>query len=184
MWRSKATRKCGNTANGSRSSAAKAAASPSRRSDCRRITHATAVSGTTETMTCCSAHSGVVSDTKRVSLCDKLTVKRGNIYYADLSGTIGSEQGGIRPVLVVQNDVGNFHSPTIIIAPISTAGKHYLPVHIRIGKSGGLSRNSTVFLEQIRTIDRQRIRHYVGTLDGKMMRKVDDAIKNSLGVNL
>ncbi len=184
MWRSKATRKCGNTANGSRSSAAKAAASPSQRSDCRRITHATAVSGTTETTLCCSARSGVVSDTKRASLCGKLTVKRGDIFYADLSGTIGSEQGGIRPVLVVQNNVGNLHSPTIIIAPISTAGKHYLPVHIRIGRNGRLSRDSTVFLEQIRTIDRQRILHYVGTLDGEMMRKVDDAIKISLGVNL
>lgn len=184
MWRSKATRKCGNTANGSHSSAAKAAASPSRRSDCRRITHATVASGTTGTTTCCSARSDVVSDTKKTSLCGKLTVKRGDIFYADLSGTIGSEQGGIRPVLVVQNDVGNFHSPTIIIAPISTAGKHYLPVHIRIGKSGGLSRDSTVFLEQIRTIDRQRIRHYVGTLDGEIMRKIDDAIKISLGVNL
>ncbi len=183
MWRSKATRKCGNTANGSRSSAVKAA-SPSRRSDCRRIIPATAVSGTIGTTMCCSAHSGVVSDTKRASLCGKLTVKRGDIFYADLSGTIGSEQGGTRPVLVVQNDVGNFHSPTIIIAPISTAGKHYLPVHIRIGKSGGLSRDSTVFLEQIRTIDRQRILHYVGTLDGEMMRRIDNAIKISLGVNL
>jgi len=184
MWRSKATRKCGNTANGSRSSATKAAAFPSQPFDCRRITHATAVSGTTGTMTCCSARSGVVPDTKRASLCGKLTVKRGDVFYADLSGTIGSEQGGIRPVLVVQNNVGNFHSPTIIIAPISTAGKHYLPVHIRIGKSGGLSRDSTVFLEQIRTIDHQRIRHYVGTLDSEMMRKIDDAIKISLGVNL
>lgn len=184
MWRSKVKRKCVKIMDGSRSSAVNAAASPSRRSDCRRITPATAVSGTTGTMTCCSAHSGVVSDTKRASLCDKLTVKRGDIYYADLSRTIGSEQGGTRPVLVVQNDVGNFHSPTVIIAPISTSGKHYLPVHIRIGKSGGLSRDSTVFLEQIRTIDRQRIRHYVGTLDGEMMRKIDNAIKISLGVNL
>jgi mRNA interferase MazF len=109
-------------------------------------------------------------------------VMRGEVYFAQLSPVQGSEQGGVRPVLVVQNDVGNFHSPTIIIAPISTAGKHYLPVHIRIGKSGGLSRDSTVFLEQIRTIDRQRIRHYVGTLDGEMMRKIDNAIKISLGV--
>ena len=178
------TRKCGNTANGSRSSAVNAAVSPSRRSDCRPIIPAMDASGTTETTLCCSARSGVVSDTKRALLCGKLTVKRGDIFYADLSGTIGSEQGGIRPVLVVQNDEGNFHSPTIIIAPISTAGKHYLPVHICIGKSGGLSRNSTVFLEQIRTIDRQRIRDYVGTLDGEIMRKIDNAIKISLGVSL
>lgn len=182
MWRSKVKRKCVKIMDGSRSSAVNAAASPSRRSDCRRITHATAVSGTIGTMTCCSARSGVASDTKRASLCGKLTVKRGDIFYADLSGTIGCEQGGIRPVLVLQNDVGNFHSPTVIIAPISTAGKHYLPVHICIGRNGGLSRNSTVFLEQIRTIDRQRIRHYVGTLDGRMMRKIEDAIKISLGV--
>ena len=184
MWRSKVKRKCVKIMDGSRSSAAKAAASPSRRSDCRRIIPATAVSGTTGTTMCYSARSGVVSDIKRASLCGKLTVKRGDIFYADLSGTIGSEQGGTRPVLVVQNDVGNFHSPTIIIAPISTVGKHYLPVHIRIGRNGGLSRDSTVILEQIRTIDRQRIRHYVGTLDGEMMRRIDDAIKISLGVNL
>ena len=184
MWRSKAKRKCVKIMDGSRSSAVKAAVSPSRRSDCRRITPATAVSGTTETTLFCSARSGVVSDTKRASLCDKLTVKRGDVFYADLSGTIGSEQGGIRPVLVVQNDAGNLHSPTIIIVPISTAGKRNLPVHIRIGKSGGLSRDSTVFLEQIRTIDRQRIRHYVGTLDDEMMRKIDNAIKISLGVSL
>lgn len=184
MWRSKVKRKCVKIMDGSHSSAVKAAAFPSRRSDCRRITHATAVSGTIGITMCCSARSGVASDTKKASLCSKLTVKRGDIFYADLSGTIGSEQGGIRPVLVVQNDVGNFHSPTIIIAPISTAGKQYLPVHIRIGKSGGLSRNSTVFLEQIRTIDRQRIQHYVGTLNDEMMRKVDNAIKISLGVNL
>ncbi len=133
---------------------------------------------------CCSAHSGVVSDTKKAFLCGKLTVKRGDIFYADLSGTIGSEQGGTRPVLVVQNDVGNFHSPTIIIAPISTAGKHHLPVHIRIGKSGRLARDSTGFLEDIRTIDRQRIRYYVGTLDGETMRRIDNAIKISLGVSL
>lgn len=182
MWRSKVKRKCVKIMDGSHSSAVKAAAFPSRRSDCRRITHATAVSGTIGITMCCSARSGVASDTKKASLCSKLTVKRGDIFYADLSGTIGSEQGGIRPVLVVQNDVGNFHSPTIIIAPISTAGKHYLPVHIRIGRNGGLSRDSTVFLEQIRTIDRQRIRHYVGTLDDEMMRKIDNAIKISLGV--
>ncbi len=121
MWRSKATRKCGNTANGSRSSPAKAAAPPSRRSDCRRITHATAVSGTTGTMTCCSARSGVVPDTKKASLCSKLTVKRGDIFYADLSGTIGSEQGGIRPVLVVQNDV------EISIVPPSSLPRFPLP---------------------------------------------------------
>jgi|GEM_PF-453912 len=183
MWRSKMIRKYENVTNGIISPTEKASTSPSQPSNCRPIIPAMDASGTTETTLCCSARSGVVSDTKRALLCGKLTVKRGDIFYADLSGTIGSEQGGIRPVLVVQNDAGNLHSPTIIIVPISTAGKRNLPVHIRIGKSGGLSRDSTVFLEQIRTIDRQRIRHYVGTLNDEMMRKIDDAIKISLGVN-
>ena len=111
-------------------------------------------------------------------------VKRGDIYYADLSPVVGSEQGGMRPVLIVQNDTGNKHSPTVIAAAItSQTGKARLPTHIELdAQSVGLSRNSVILLEQIRTIDKSRLRERMGKLDDTTMTKVDNAIAASFGL--
>ena len=111
-------------------------------------------------------------------------VKRGDIYYADLSPVVGSEQGGTRPVLIVQNDTGNRHSPTVIAAAItSQTGKARLPTHINIaGGSVGLSKDSVILLEQIRTIDKKRLREHMGRLDDQQMMMVDDAIAVSFGL--
>ena len=111
-------------------------------------------------------------------------VKRGDIFYADLSPVVGSEQGGIRPVLVVQNDVGNKYSPTVIAAAItSKINKAKLPTHIEIdAQSYGLSRDSVILLEQVRTIDKQRLREKIGRLDEIQMIKVNDAISVSFGL--
>lgn len=110
-------------------------------------------------------------------------IKRGEIYYADLSPVIGSEQGGVRPVLVVQNDVGNKYSPTVIAAAItSQLEKAKLPTHISIpAEKCGLSKNSVVLLEQIRTIDKTRLKEKVGELPTSMMTKVNEALLVSLG---
>ena len=112
------------------------------------------------------------------------TVKRGDIFYADLSPVIGSEQGGTRPVLIVQNDTGNRHSPTVIAAAItSQTGKARLPTHINIaGGSVGLSKDSVILLEQIRTIDKRRLREHMGRLDDQHMHMVDNAIAVSFGL--
>ena len=112
------------------------------------------------------------------------TVKRGDIFYADLSPVAGSEQGGTRPVLIVQNDTGNRHSPTVIAAAItSQTGKARLPTHINIaGGSVGLCKDSVFLLEQIRTIDKKRLREHMGRLDEKQMSMVDDAIAVSFGL--
>lgn len=112
----------------------------------------------------------------------QLVIRRGDIFYADLSPVIGSEQGGIRPVLIIQNNVGNRHSPTVICAAItSKMNKAKLPTHIEIStKDYGIIRNSVILLEQIRTIDKQRLREFVCHIDGKMMGKVDQAIRISL----
>ncbi|MGM9638011.1 MAG: type II toxin-antitoxin system PemK/MazF family toxin [Butyricicoccaceae bacterium] len=112
-------------------------------------------------------------------------VRRGEIYYADLSPVVGSEQGGMRPVLIVQNDVGNRYSPTVIAAAItSQQNKAKLPTHIEISaKSVGLTRNSVVLLEQIRTLDKRRLKERMGALDTQMMRQVDDAIAVSFGLH-
>lgn len=111
-------------------------------------------------------------------------VKRGDIFYADLSPVIGSEQGGMRPVLIVQNDTGNRHSPTVIAAAItSQTGKARLPTHIELNaQSVGLSRDSVILLEQIRTIDKSRLRERMGKLDDSTMTKVDSAIAVSFGL--
>ena len=111
-------------------------------------------------------------------------VKRGDIYYADLSPVIGSEQGGIRPVLIVQNDVGNRFSPTVIAAAItSKKGKTDLPTHIRLQAVGsGLAKDSIVLLEQIRTLDKQRLRERMGRLDEVSMTRVDRALQVSFGL--
>lgn len=112
-------------------------------------------------------------------------VKRGDIYYADLSPVIGSEQGGMRPVLIVQNDTGNRHSPTVIAAAItSKTDKARLPTHIELdAQSVGLSRNSVILLEQIRTLDKSRLRERMGKLDENTMSAVDNAIMVSFGLN-
>lgn len=113
------------------------------------------------------------------------TVKRGDIFYADLSPVVGSEQGGTRPVLIVQNDTGNRHSPTVIAAAItSQTGKARLPTHINIvGGSVGLSKDSVILLEQIRTIDKRRLREHMGHLSEQQMSQVDNAIAVSFGLH-
>ncbi len=113
-----------------------------------------------------------------------MNVKRGDIYYADLSPVIGSEQGGVRPVLIVQNDVGNKYSPTVIAAAItSRLEKNKLPTHIEVNASDcGLSKNSVVLLEQVRTIDKKRLREKMGALDTSDMSKVNNAISVSFGL--
>ncbi len=115
----------------------------------------------------------------------ELNVKRGEIYYADLSPVVGSEQGGMRPVLIVQNDVGNRHSPTVIAAAItSQQNKTRLPTHIEISaRDYGLSRKSVVLLEQIRTLDKRRLRERMGCLDHTLMQQVDNAIAVSFGLS-
>lgn len=113
-----------------------------------------------------------------------LPIRRGDIYYADLSPVVGSEQGGIRPVLIVQNDVGNKHSPTVIAAAItSRINKNRLPTHIEVdAQSYGLARDSIVLLEQIRTLDKRRLKERMGHLDREAMEKVDRAISISFGL--
>ena len=113
-----------------------------------------------------------------------VNVRRGDIFYADLSPVVGSEQGGIRPVLIVQNDVGNRFSPTVIAAAItSQKDKARLPTHIQLNSLGsGLARDSIVLLEQIRTIDKRRLREHMGRLDAAMMNQVDNAIAVSFGL--
>ena len=100
-----------------------------------------------------------------------MTVKRGDMYYADLSPVIGSEQGGIRPVIIIQNDIGNKHSPTVIAAAItSQTGKNKLPTHIEIGsKNNGLKSDSVVLAEQNRTIDKSRIKEKIGPIEQKIL---------------
>ena len=110
-----------------------------------------------------------------------MQVRRGDIYYADLSPVVGSEQGGIRPVLIIQNDVGNRHSPTVICAAItSRMNKAKLPTHVELdAKKCQIVKNSVILLEQIRTIDKQRLKDMVCHLDKWMMNKVDEALKVS-----
>ncbi len=117
-------------------------------------------------------------------MAGNITVRRGDIYYADLSPVVGSEQGGIRPVLIVQNDVGNRFSPTVIVAAItSQMDKTRLPTHIRLQASGGgLSRDSIVLLEQIRTLDKRRLKEYLGRLDDVSMGRIDRALQVSFGL--
>lgn len=112
-------------------------------------------------------------------------VKRGDIFYADLSPVVGSEQGGVRPVLIVQNDTGNRHSPTVIAAAITAqTGKARLPTHIELNaRVYGLSKDSVVLLEQIRTIDKKRLKERMGRLDDGLMSRVDEAIAVSFGLH-
>ncbi|WP_099204355.1 type II toxin-antitoxin system PemK/MazF family toxin [Scatolibacter rhodanostii] len=114
-----------------------------------------------------------------------MNIKRGDIYYADLSPVVGSEQGGVRPVLIVQNDVGNKFSPTVIAAAItSQRDKTNLPTHIEINAGNtGLMKDSVVLLEQVRTIDKHRLKEKMGSLDDGAMNKVNQAISVSFGLH-
>lgn len=111
-------------------------------------------------------------------------IKRGDIFYADLSPVVGSEQGGVRPILIVQNDVGNKHSPTVIAAAItSRLDKSRLPTHIEVNASSyGLEKDSVILLEQIRTLDKQRLKEKMGHLDTDSMNKVNHALTVSFGL--
>lgn len=111
-------------------------------------------------------------------------VHRGDVFYADLSPVIGSEQGGIRPVLIIQNDIGNKHSPTVIVAAItSQIDKAKLPIHVELkADDTGLDRDSVILLEQLRTIDKKRMREKLTQLDDAVMQQVDEALRISLGL--
>ncbi|MBQ8195601.1 MAG: type II toxin-antitoxin system PemK/MazF family toxin [Oscillospiraceae bacterium] len=113
-----------------------------------------------------------------------MLVKRGEIYYADLSPVVGSEQGGVRPVLIVQNDIGNKHSPTVIAAAItSQKEKNKLPTHIELNASAcGLAKDSVVLLEQVRTLDKRRLKERMGELDSDAMSQVNSALSVSFGL--
>lgn len=113
-----------------------------------------------------------------------MSIKRGEIYYADLSPVIGSEQGGVRPVLIVQNDVGNKFSPTVIAAAItSQRDKNNLPTHIEVdAQNCGLAKDSVVLLEQVRTIDKRRLKEKMGSLDNTSMGRVNEALSVSFGL--
>lgn len=114
-----------------------------------------------------------------------MIVKRGDIFYADLSPVVGSEQGGIRPVLVVQNDVGNKYSPTVIVAAItSQINKAKMPTHIELtGEDYGLSKDSVVLTEQIRTVDKRRLKEKIGHMDEEHISNVDEALRISFGLD-
>ena len=111
-------------------------------------------------------------------------VKRGEIYYADLSPAVGSEQGGIRPVLIIQNDIGNRHSPTVIVAAITTRiNKAKLPTHIEVkAPEYGLVKDSVILLEQIRTLDKKRLHQRLGQIDEEKMESINHALSISLGL--
>jgi len=113
-----------------------------------------------------------------------VNVSRGDIYYADLNPVVGSEQGGVRPVLIIQNDIGNKYSPTVIVAAItSKIDKAKLPTHVEISaKDTNLEKDSVILLEQIRTIDKKRLQRHVAHLDKSIIEKVDEAIEISLGL--
>ena len=115
---------------------------------------------------------------------NNVLVRRGDIFYADLNPVVGSEQGGIRPVLVVQNDVGNKYSPTVIVAAItSQIDKAKLPTHVELeSEEYGLEKDSVILLEQLRTVDKRRLKEKITILDQDIMVKVDEALKVSLGL--
>lgn len=114
----------------------------------------------------------------------KHTIRRGDIFYADLSPVVGCEQGGIRPILILQNDIGNRYSPTVIVAAITSQQKKELPTHVEIGYMEALQRNSVVLLEQIRTIDRRRLLEYIGSINRLRMLSVDKALAISVGLTI
>ncbi len=111
-------------------------------------------------------------------------IYRGDIYFADLNPVVGSEIGGVRPVVILQNDVGNKYSSTLIAAVTSRVRKHSLPVHVSLTNNlSGLTEDTTILLEQIRTIDKRRLKHYVGHLDGETMNRIDRAAALSIGLD-
>ena len=113
-----------------------------------------------------------------------MRIRRGDIFFADLGDTVGSEQNGIRPVLVVQNDLGNAHSPTLIVAPFTTKVKKMTqPTHVEIGERFGLQGNSIALLEQIRTIDRSRLLEYIGRADKTALEEINAALRISLDLD-
>ena len=114
------------------------------------------------------------------------TIRRGDIYYAELNPVVGSEQGGTRPVLIISNNTGNRYSPTVIIAAITgkTHTKAKLPTHTEVKEFKGLDRDSVILLEQIRTIDKQRLRDYLGTLDERFLPAMDKALAISIGLSI
>lgn len=114
----------------------------------------------------------------------RMIVKRGDVFYADLSPVVGSEQGGVRPVLVIQNDIGNKYSPTVIIAAVtSQINKAKLPTHIEIsGDEYGLNKDSVILAEQVRTIDKRRLKEKIGHLDEELMARVNEALEISFGL--
>ena len=113
-----------------------------------------------------------------------MMIRKGDLYFADLSPVVGSEQGGVRPVLVVQNDVGNKYSPTIIVAAVtSRMNKAKLPTHVEIDAAdNGLIKDSVVLMEQLRTIDKKRLKERIGTLDSELIPNVNQALSVSLGI--
>lgn len=115
---------------------------------------------------------------------NSVIIKRGDIIYADLSPVIGSEQGGVRPVLVIQNDIGNKYSPTVIVAAItSQINKAKLPTHVElVAEEYGITKDSVILLEQIRTIDKKRLKEKIGHLSDELMKKVDDGLQISFGL--
>lgn len=112
----------------------------------------------------------------------KRIIRRGDVFYADLSPVVGCEQGGIRPVLIIQNDIGNRDSPTVIVVATTSKLKKELPTHVEIGCMEPLQKNSVVLLEQIRTIDRIRLLEYIGSLSELRMISIDQALSLSLGL--
>ena len=126
----------------------------------------------------------IITTRKQNGVINMEAIKRGDIYYADLSPVVGSEQGGIRPVLIVQNDVGNRYSPTVIAAAItSKTDKNKMPTHIDVhADEYGLEKNSVILLEQIRTLDKKRLREKMGHLDDDAMTQVNNAISVSFGL--
>ena len=117
---------------------------------------------------------------------DMMTIRRGDIFYADLRPVVGSEQGGIRPVLIVQNDTGNRHSPTVICAAItSRMNKAKLPTHVEIlAKENGIAKDSVILLEQVRTIDKVRLKERICHLEGDVLKEIDKALLISLSLDM
>ena len=113
------------------------------------------------------------------------TIKRGDIFYADLNPVVGSEQGGTRPVLIISNDIGNRHSPTVIVAAITSRvhTKAKLPTHTAVNDFEGLDKDSIILLEQIRTIDKHRLKQYMGLMPDNIMARVDKALAISISLN-
>ena len=112
-----------------------------------------------------------------------MNIQRGDIFYADLNNSLGSEQSGIRPVLIVQNDVGNKFSNTVIVLPITSKTKSNIPTHVNIqGIRYGLEKDSVILAEQVRTLDKKRLKQKVGSIDYKTLEKVKNAIEISLGI--